>query len=163
MGEGVIADDWQTDIQTLLNQSRICFLATQGKHGAEASMAPYAIHHGNVLLHLSTLARHARNIKINPTVGLMICMAETQAPSPLALPRLSLQGDVTPVSDAQLDAARMAYLKIIPDAEVLFSFADFRLFQFTPSSVRWVGGFGVARNISVSLWHEFLSKEVQCP
>jgi len=156
-----VADDWQTDIQNLLNQSRICFLATQGDHGPEASMAPYAIQYGHILLHLSTLARHTRNIETNSTLGLMICAPEVPEDSPLALQRLSLQGDISLVSSEQLAAAKLAYLNAIPDAEPLFTFADFRLFQFAPSSIRWVGGFGSAREISASRWCECLPKEAQ--
>jgi len=156
-----MADDWQVTIQHLLNQSRICFLATQGEHGPESSMAPYVIHHGKVLLHLSTLARHTRNIKTNPTVGLMICTPEAQGDSVLALPRLSVHGDVSLLADEPLAAGKLAYLNAIPDAEPLFAFSDFQLFQFTASSIRWVGGFGSARDISVSRWCEFLAKEAE--
>jgi len=145
--------NWQTEVKTLLSQSRIGFLATQGELGPETSMAPYAIHHGKILLHLSKLARHTTNIETNPSIGVMICTPETMEDSPLALPRLSLQGEVTPVKDAQLEAVRQTYLKAIPDAEPLFGFGDFCLFEFTPSHVYWVGGFGSARNISLEKWH----------
>jgi putative heme iron utilization protein len=145
-------NNWAADIQTLLGQSKVCFLATQGQNGPETSMAPYAIHNATILLHLSKLARHTANIETNSSIGLMICTPEPAADSPLALPRLSLQGEATSVSDKQLDAARQAYLNAIPDAEPLFSFADFRLFQFTPSRIHWVGGFGSARKIAVSDW-----------
>ncbi|MCF7822336.1 MAG: pyridoxamine 5'-phosphate oxidase family protein [Mariprofundaceae bacterium] len=147
-----MADEWKAGIQSLLNQSRVCFLATQGEGGPETSMAPCAIHQGNILLHLSKLARHTANIETDPAIGLMICTPETVADSPLALPRVSLQGEASPVPDGQLEAAKAAYLSAIPDAEPLFSFADFRLFQFTPSHIHWVGGFGSARKIAVSDW-----------
>ena len=143
---------WKTGATTLLNQSRIGFLATQGEQGPETSMAPYAIYHGNILLHLSKLARHTSNIETDPSIGLMICTPETMAASPLALPRLSLQGEVTAVKDAQLEAARQTYLSAIPDAEPLFEFSDFCLFEFTPSHIYWVGGFGKARNLSLEKW-----------
>ena len=151
MAKGEI-NNWAAEIQTLLGQSKVCFLATQGKHGPETSMAPYAIHQGNMLFHLSRLAQHTTNIETNPAIGLMICTPETAADSPLALPRLSLQGEVMLIGDLQLEAAKAAYLNAIPDAESLFSFADFQLFQFMPSRIHWVGGFGKARNISLEKW-----------
>jgi len=149
-----MAERWQHGVQTLLSQSRVCFLATEGSHGPETSMAPYAVHQGKILLHLSQLARHSANIKLSPEIGLMICTPETLASSVLALPRLSLQGSVIPVSDEQFEAfktfesAKAAYLKRIPDAEPLFSFGDFTLFQFTPVFIHWVGGFGKARKLT---------------
>jgi len=84
----------------------------------------------------------------------MICTPETESSSPLALPRLSLQGEAAPVSIDQLAAAKVAYLKNIPEAEPLFSFGDFRLFLFTPAFIHWVGGFGKARKISPQQWHK---------
>jgi len=147
-------ESWQEGVQTLLSQSRVCFLATQGKSGPETSMAPYAVHQGNILLHLSQLARHTVNIETSSAIGLMICTSETTSVSPLALPRLSLQGEAVPVFIDQLAAAKAAYLQNIPDAEPLFSFGDFRLFQFTPAFIYWVGGFGKARKISPQQWHK---------
>jgi len=150
---------YKSEIISLLNQSRVGFLATTGKDGPESSMAPYAVYHGDILLHLSGLARHTENINSHPKVGFMICTPETMADSSLALPRLSLQGDVTPVSAEQLQKARQAYLNAIPDAELLFKFPDFRLFKLSVSNIHWVGGFGSARKIAVNDWHSLLNSE----
>ncbi|GAV21149.1 pyridoxamine 5'-phosphate oxidase [Mariprofundus micogutta] len=147
-----VSDHWQQDIQLLLNRSRVSFLATQGQAGPEVSMAPFAFHHGKILLHLSRLAKHTINIERSPNIGLMICTPESQADSPLALPRLSLQGEINLVSDDQLESAKAVYLEKIPDAEPLFSFGDFRLFQFSPTHINWVGGFGKARKVSLKQW-----------
>jgi len=144
--------DYVNDILALLQQRKICFLATQGKYGSEASMAPFAIFQGVILLHLSSLAKHSGNIALNPNIGLMICTPETENASVLALPRLSLQGDVSTVDEEQLQAARAAYIQQIPDAEMLFSFADFKLFQFSPDRIHWVGGFGKARKVPLEQW-----------
>ena len=136
----------------LLRQSKISFLATQGRHGPETSMAPFAIHEGNILLHLSKLAAHTMNIENSAGIGLMICTAETAADSPLALARLSLQGEARAVTDHQLEQSKAVYLSAFPDAEPLFGFADFRLFLFKPESIHWVGGFGKARKLTVEQW-----------
>jgi len=147
-------DDWQSGIRDLISRSRICFLATSGENGPESSMAPYALHNGHLLLHLSSLAAHSSNITKNQTIGLMICAPEVAGESPLALPRLSLQGEATAVSEADYEVAKQGYIEAIPDAEPLFSFGDFRLFKFTPSHIRWVGGFGKARDIPLAKWLE---------
>jgi putative heme iron utilization protein len=163
MAEGE-TNNWTADVQTLLDQSKVCFLATLGQNGPETSMAPYAIHNATILLHLSKLARHTANIESSPTIGLMICTPETPADSPLALPRLSLQGKATPVGETEFKSAKSAYLKAIPDAEPLFSFADFSLFQLIPSAIHWVGGFGSARKIAVSDWRAlFAENEGEMP
>jgi len=155
-----MVDNWQESVLSLLRQCRSGFLATTGDHGPETSMAPFAIYQGNIVLHLSTLARHTKNITNHANVGFMICTPETASHSPLSLPRLSLQGNIIPVASEAFEAGKQAYLKHIPDAEPLFSFADFGLFQITPSYIQWVGGFGSARSISPNNWNQLLiSKE----
>jgi len=147
-----MADNWQEEVSQLLQQCRVGFLATVGEYSPETSMAPFAIYQGNIVLHLSSLARHSKNILNQPNVGFMLCTPETEHQSPLALPRLSIQGKIELVPDALLNASKKIYLERIPDAEQLFSFADFKLFQIVPSDMQWVGGFGSARELSLKSW-----------
>jgi len=149
-----MADNWQEEVSQLLQQCRIGFLATVGEHGPETSMAPFAIYQGSIVLHLSALARHTKNITKHANVGFMICTPETAGNSPLSLPRLSLQGNISLISSECFEAAKQDYLKWIPDAELLFSFEDFKLFQITPSHIQWVGGFGSARKVSIETWRK---------
>lgn len=145
---------YEPEILMLLHTCRIGSLATTGEHGPEASMAPYVIDQGDIILHISELARHTGNISNHPQAGLMICMPETTADSPLGLPRLSLQGSMVSVSDDQYDRVKSVYLHTIPDAEPLFEFSDFRLFRLIPTCIYWVGGFASARTISLKEWHQ---------
>jgi len=152
--------DWHEAVSLLLSHCHSGFLATVGEHGPETSMAPFSVHQGNIVLHLSALARHTKNIINYANVGFMICTSETVDHSPLSLPRLSLQGKIMPVSDEQFKAAKQTYLKRVPDAEPLFSFGDFKLFCIVPSHLQWVGGFGSARKIPVNSWYKFSQGEV---
>ena len=144
---------YASEIQTLLLKCRIGSLATLGEDGSEASMAPFAMAQGEIILHLSKLARHTRNIADHPKVGFMICTPESSAESPLSLPRLSLQGNIEAVADDEYDRVKAIYIETIPDAEPLFEFSDFGLFRLTPSFIYWVGGFGYARSIAPHDWH----------
>jgi len=86
----------------------------------------------------------------------MICTPETEHQSPLALPRLSIQGKIELVPETLLNVSKEIYLERIPDAEQLFSFADFKLFQIVPSDMQWVGGFGSARKVNVDSFQRML-------
>ena len=154
--------DWKPEVQHLLGTCRIGFLSTQGKHGPETSTAPFALYEDSILLHLSTLARHTTNLGAHPAAGFMICTPETAMPSPLALPRLSLQGNVSPLADTAREQAKHAYLSKLPEAESLFGFADFRLFRLLPARIHWVGGFGSAREIPLSAWSKLFSAGQSC-
>jgi len=124
-----MSNDWQQGISKLLEQTSVAFLATQGEQSPETSMVPYAMWQGDVLMHLSSLARHSQNIGRQRRVGLMICTPESAADSALSLPRLSIQGQVKAVEVEHLEAAQQVYEKAIPDAKPLFSFADFTLYR----------------------------------
>jgi len=144
-------------IQQLLSQTRVLFLATEGEDGIESSMAPFAIHQGHLLLHLSSLAKHTRNIHSNTHIGFMICTPDQMNMSPLALARLSLKGEVTLVHKEDFSSAKEAYISAIPESEPLFSFADFNLFQCVPKRIRWVGGFAQAKTLSTQQWHDIVA------
>jgi len=152
-----MALDWKVGVRYLFEKSAFGFLATQGEFSPETSMTHFALDRGDILMHLSTLAQHTKNIQQQAQVGFMVCMPESEAGSPLALPRISFQGCVTLVPEAEVEAAKAVYLSRIPDAEPLFGFSDFALFRLRVSDVFWVGGFGSARKIGVATWKK------ECP
>ena len=87
-----MAEDWKIGVQRLFEKSVVGFLATQGETSPETSMTPFAMDQGDILMHLSTLARHTKNIQQQAQVGFMACTPEAEADSPLSLPRISFQG-----------------------------------------------------------------------
>lgn len=151
--------DWKDQLTALVASVRVCFLATAGSEGPEASMAPFALYRGDVLIHLSRLAQHSRNLQRQHHLGLIICTPETAADSPLALPRVSLKGEAEMLIGQQALPARAAYLSRIPEAGPLFSFPDFRLFRMRVAQARWVGGFGKARTLSSQTWNGLFAAE----
>ena len=143
---------WKNDIQSLIASTHIAFLSTMGERSPETSMCPYAILNGDIVLHLSGLAKHTKNIQSNPGVGLMICTPEAPESSPLALARISFTGMIEPVPQNKQNIYQQAYLNKIPDAEPLFSFPDFTLYRIKVDSAHWVGGFGKARKVPLATW-----------
>jgi len=144
-----MTDNRKQQIQILLNHTHIGFLSTQGNNSPETSMCPYAIHHGDILLHLSSLAKHSKNIAQKNRVGFMICTPETEHTSLLSLPRLSFTGCIKPIQNNQ---AQRCYLNKIPDSESLFSFSDFSLYYIQVEKIYWVGGFGKAQHMTKEIW-----------
>ena len=70
-----------------------------------------------------------------------------------------MQGDVFPLASDQLEAAKLAYLASIPEAEPLFGFGDFELFSLSITSIYWVGGFGSAREVTLRQWQRIMGSE----
>ena len=147
-----MADDWQQGITSLLASTHIGFLSTQGEKTPETSMTPYAIFQGDVVLHLSGLAKHSKNIQQHAEAGFMICTPESLNSSPLSLARLSFTSVLEAVPEQEKQVYQEAYLSHIPDAEPLFSFPDFTLYRLHIESIYWVGGFGKARKIAKGTW-----------
>jgi len=151
-----VSDSTRDEIESLLALCRVGFLSSLGESGPETSMAPFAMFNGNLLLHLSGLARHSKNLRQNPRAGFMICSPERDSESVLALPRLSLQGDVVTLWSGHFDDAKAAYLARIGDAARLFDFPDFNLCMLDIDRIYWVGGFGSAREIPLAAWQRML-------
>jgi putative heme iron utilization protein len=92
---------------------------------------------GAPLLLLSTLAIHTKNIVADPRVSLML--DERKSGDPLEGARIMLMGTLAATADP---AARAAYLRRQPEAEMFAGFADFAFYRMRLSHAHLVAGFG---------------------
>ena len=139
-------------LQSLLAAQPVAALATLHKGEPAVSMTPYALlpQGRGVVIHVSRLATHTADMLAHPGVGLMVTGTPDMADTPLALPRLSVQGEAQPCApgEADYDEARALYLARFPDSEMMFGFADFALFIVRIAHARFVGGFGRAHALT---------------
>jgi putative heme iron utilization protein len=141
-----------TVLKSLILQQPVAALATLRDGAPAISMVPFAMlpEGAGFVIHVSSLASHTKDMLANPEVSLLVTASLEQVDTPLALPRVSIQGHAHPCpadSDAY-NQARSCYLKKLPDAEELFSFADFSLWVIVPESLRFVAGFGRAMSLT---------------
>jgi putative heme iron utilization protein len=139
-------------LRRLLNIQRVAALGTLDETGnAFVSMVPFAIDGscGAVVIHVSGLAPHARNLERTPRVSLMVMQAEVAGEPVHALPRVTLDGLATElvVDSPPWAAARGAYLARFPDVEYMTQLGDFRFVAIAVTGARQVAGFGAARSI----------------
>jgi heme iron utilization protein len=92
---------------------------------------------GSPLLLLSKLALHTKNILADARVSLML--DERKPGDPLEGARVMLMGTIAVTSDP---AARAAYLRRQPEAEMFAGFADFAFYQIALTRAHLVAGFG---------------------
>jgi heme iron utilization protein len=138
-------------LKSLIQQQPVAALATLHKGEPAVSMVPFAVMpSGQLVIHVSRLATHTQDMQITPAVALLITAHPESAQTPLALPRVSIQGTVHPCPKDSPDyaTARSVYLARFAEAEELFSFTDFSLVMITPTSVRYVAGFGRAMSLT---------------
>ena len=94
---------------------------------------------GELILLLSDLSDHAKNLQRDPRASLLMD-GTLELKEPLTGPRLTLIGEVGVSPDQPGDKAR--YLKAHPEAEMYAGFGDFRFYRFRIIEGLFVAGFG---------------------
>jgi len=136
-------------LRRLLGERPVAALGTLHRGEPAVSMVPYVLPPDDtrLIIHVSTLAPHTRDMLEHPRVGLLVMAEPGGAVPPQALPRVALQADAQPLpreGDAYA-AARDAYLDRFPDAAQTFALGDFSIVRLQPVSARLVAGFGRAQ------------------
>ena len=163
----------------------VASLATLHEGRPFASMIPYAVlvtgraptadddggaDAGSVVLvtHVSRLSAHTRDMLSTPEVCLLITApesADSAAPPPQALPRVSLPAMATFIEPAHPahEALARAYLGRFPHAADWFQLGDFSIVVFEPSSARFVAGFARAMTLSPKQLHAAVAAAAATP
>lgn len=140
-------------LASLLCQQRWACLGSVNQGRPYVSWVAYAIddHASGLLLHLSRLARHTKNLLDDPAVSLAISEADDGQSDPQCLARVTLEGVVEIVARDHpgYQTARQQYLSRLPDSEMLFGFEDFYLFRLLPQSIHYVEGFGSSHRFNL--------------
>lgn len=102
------------------------------------SITPYLVDHdGSLLILISALAEHSKNIRHDPRVSLI---THNQSD-----PRIQMQGRVTVAGHAQQlpdqQQAVARYLRHFPEASDLLTL-DFAFYRIRPVAIRYIGGVG---------------------
>ena len=137
-----------TEVQSLLQTTRVGMLATLGETLPLASAVPFVALDGwtDLLLHLSTLAAHTQNLLRDPRMSILLMEPDDAQKNPLALRRLSLQGAACRLNPNSPTYAALArrYLDRFPDAHITMTLADFQLWQLQLHAAQFIAGFGQA-------------------
>ena len=137
----------------LLGRSVAC-LATLHDGRPFASMVPFAATTAGdrlrLVVHVSGLATHTRDMRSSPDVCLMMMAPETDEVQPQALPRVSISGQAEFIAKEHPEHAMLkaAYLGKFPEAADLFQLGDFSIVAVEPTSARFVAGFARAMTLS---------------
>ncbi len=108
------------------------------------SLAPYAEEPvGHVLLLVSDLAVHTRNVNHDPRASLLVREPDVGERDALGLGRVTLMGSVTAVSGGDEEEVRARYLERHPNARYWVDYPDFSFRRLEVDDVYFVGGFGV--------------------
>jgi heme iron utilization protein len=144
-------------LRELLNTRRVAALGTlDAGNPAQpfVSMVPFARLGAQacLVIHVSALAAHTRNLRANPRVSLLVMAADVDAEPVHALPRVTLDALAQlPQRDSPAwNDARSAYLSRFPEAEPMTELGDFSFVLLRPTGARQVAGFGAARSVDAA-------------
>jgi len=138
----------QLEVARLVQSQRWAAVATINDGAPLASMVAYATEPGlaGLLLFLSQLSAHTRNLLGSNVASIAITAPDAGQGDPQLLPRVSLQGTITPIprDSPGFAPAASRYVERFPDAAMRFQLGDFVMFRFVPDEARYVGGFARA-------------------
>jgi len=140
------------ELRTLLHARRTAALGTTGDDGAAfVSMVPFALEPalGVLVIHVSGLAAHTRNLQARPRVSLLVMQPEVPGEPVHALPRVTLEGTALILAPDSVPwhACRVAYVARFPEVEFMTQLGDFRFVVIQVMRARHVAGFGAARDV----------------
>jgi putative heme iron utilization protein len=141
-------------LRALLLGRGVAALATLHDGRPFASMVPFAATtvggRLQLIVHVSGLAAHTRDMRSSPDVCLLITAPESEAVPPQALPRVSISGRAVfiPGDHPEYAVLKVAYLGKFPKAADLFQLGDFSIVAIEPASARFVAGFARAMTLS---------------
>ena len=159
--EGLSPSRLDTVLLQLLRSRRTAALSTLNDAGDPAvSLTPFAVDpaQGRILIFVSGLAAHTRQLQRHPRAALLIQESEEGAERIHALSRaaIEVEAQIIPPDSADAEHAREVYFSRFPDARMLAELPDFIWVSLIPQSVRHIAGFGAARSINGLIFRELL-------
>ncbi|MBA2658157.1 MAG: DUF2470 domain-containing protein [Nitrosospira sp.] len=125
----------------------LCTLSKKFNGHPFGSITSYLVDHdGSLLILISTLAEHTKNIQHDPRVSLIThCQDEHDIQSQ---GRVTMLGEAQAISDGEQIDAR--YLRYFPEAQSYRTMRDFSFYRIMPQTLRYIGGFGKIHWISAN-------------
>jgi hypothetical protein len=114
---------------------------------------PYGLdEHANPVFLISTMAMHTQNVQADPRSSLLVTQADTTG-DPLGAPRVTLLGNILPIPEPEVAAARKLYLARYANSKYWVDFDDFSFYRMDVLDVYYVGGFGVMGWVAASEYY----------
>ena len=104
-----------------------------------------------VYLYLSDLAEHTENLHYQSHSCLTV-YKENKNGDIQNSQRLTLVGDLCPVSMSDLEECKKRFHSILPDSKKYSEMHDFKFYQLNIISARWIGGFGKIAWLDKNNW-----------
>jgi heme iron utilization protein len=142
--------------RTLLYLGRIGSLSTLSRKQQGfpfGSVMPYGLdENGHPIFLISTMAMHTQNLQADPRSSLLVTQTDASG-DPLGASRVTLLGNILPIPEPEVAAARKLYLERYANSKNWVDFEDFSFYRMDVMDVYYVGGFGVMGWVSASEYY----------
>src|ERR1700677_4202778 len=132
--------------RTLMHLGRVGSLSTLSRKQPGfpfGSVMPYGLdEQGRPIFLISAMAMHTQNLKADQRASLLVTQNDAHA-DPLGASRVTLLGNALPVPEAEVSAARDAYLARHANSKYWVDFEDFSFYRLNIVDAYYIGGFGV--------------------
>jgi heme iron utilization protein len=140
----MVTDNPAFEARCLVRGAASATLATQAAGQPFASLVtPATTGDLSVLLLLSSLSEHTRQLRAEPRCALLFQGRAAEA-NPQTVPRVTLTGLAAPVPETEVPALKARFLAKHPYAALYADFGDFALWRISPAAAQLVGGFARA-------------------
>jgi putative heme iron utilization protein len=154
MGIARAPADFATDLADLLQRERVATLATLRQGAPMASMTLFLAERGfgGFLVHVSRLAWHTQDMRLDARVALSIAQSDDGRADPFTLKRVTVRGEASQLSnqDSFFENLKNDWLARFPEQAINFTLADFSFWRIVPRDARFVAGFGRIHNLSAA-------------
>ena len=143
-------------VRTLLYLGRIGTLSTLSRKQQGfpfGSVMPYGLDEkGHPVFLISTMAMHTQNLQADSRASLLVTQTDASG-DPLGASRVTLIGNVLPIPEPEVAAARELYLARYANSKTWVDFQDFSFYRMDVMDVYYVGGFGVMGWVTASEYY----------
>jgi putative heme iron utilization protein len=140
--------DVNAALSQLLGSVRAGVLLTMTEDGPSGSHVPFLIGSDWTIfyVHLSALAQHTQNLQKDTRVALFVGEPDSPEKNPLSLRRVNFMGRADPLARESERYAEIQsqYVAKYKQSAMMFSLADFQLWELSMNSAHLVAGFGQA-------------------
>ncbi len=133
-----------------MGTATLCTMSVEPQGFPYGSFVTYALHEGNPIFLISSLAEHTKNLNNDSKASLLI--AEAGEGNPLALGRVTLIGECKKLPDSEREAVKEIFTSKHEDSKFYVDFKDFFFYKLVVSEVRYIGGFGRMSWINNKEW-----------
>ncbi|RUT06088.1 heme utilization protein HutZ [Dulcicalothrix desertica PCC 7102] len=145
----------QAAYQTFTDQFQSAVICTVSQDGLpNASYAPFVMDDmKNIYIYVSGLSTHTQNLNVKPVASVLFIEDESKTQQMFARRRLSYD-----CTASLVNSSTATWIQTVSNFESRFGniiqmlrdLPDFRIFQLTPTSGRFVVGFGAAYDVDAS-------------